>query len=193
MDEASKELEKWIASVEEYTPATWERLPELELYMDQVLTFMNRQLEPYSPEGERMLTPSMINNYVKDEVLPRPIRKKYSKEHLGMLMMICSLKSVLSLPEIALLLHGLKDAGETSERYTDFANAHSHAVKAATVRITDLPEKDEKTLCRLALQLALEANANRIAAARILNSLGGQLHADKEKEKEKEKEKGKKD
>ncbi|MDD2361872.1 MAG: DUF1836 domain-containing protein [Oscillospiraceae bacterium] len=182
-------LNKWIASVDEYTPASWERLPELDLYMDQVLTFMNKHLEPFSPEGERIITPSMINNYVKDDVLPRPIRKKYSREHLGMLLMICSLKSVLSLPEISKLLHGLQEPDRINDIYADFAEAQSKAVKEATVRITDAAEQDENALCHLALQLALEANANRIAAARILSSLPEPPAADKEKEKDKDKDK----
>jgi hypothetical protein len=181
MKDASAELKEWIASVEEYSPASWERLPELELYMDQVLTFMNKQLEPFSPDGERLLTPSMINNYVKDGVLPRPQRKKYSRTHLGMLMMICSLKSVLSLPEISGLLHGL--AGDH-----EFATAHSDAMKEATARIADAPQQDKESLYRLALQLSLEANARRIAAARILN-----MFIEPKSEKEKDKEKAKKD
>ncbi|MDD3832697.1 MAG: DUF1836 domain-containing protein [Oscillospiraceae bacterium] len=191
MDYPSKELNKWITTVNEYTPAPWERLPELDLYMDQVLTFMNKYLEPFSPEGERIITPSMINNYVKDGVLPRPVRKKYSQKHLGMLLMICSLKSVLSLPEISKLLHGLKTTDKINDIYAEFALTHSEAVKEATDRITETAGEDEDALRKLALQLALEANANRIVAARILISLSEPPHPDKDKEKEKDKEKDK--
>jgi len=163
------DIKKWIEAVENYQPATWDSLPDLELYMDQVLTFMNRQLEPFSPDDERLLTTSMINNYVKDGVLPRPERKKYSREHLGMLMMICSLKSVLSLPEIAEMLHTLTEDGGVSGRYDEFAKIHGDAVKEAAGRIMESGDADRFALCRLAMQLALEANARRIAAARILN------------------------
>src|SRR5690554_2786966 len=107
MDESSVKLKQWIDSTEAYEPASWERLPELELYMDQVLTFMNRPLEPFTPDKERLLTPSMINNYVKDGVLSRPMHKKYSRGLLALLMMICTLRSMLSLPEISSLLNGL--------------------------------------------------------------------------------------
>lgn len=185
MDAESVDLKQWIESVEEYQPALWDRLPELELYMDQVLTFMNRQLEPFSPDGERMLTPSMINNYVKDGVLPRPERKKYSRDHLGMLLMICSLKTVLSLPEIAEILGVLTD-DDISSRYNEFAKIHGEAMKEVSSRITESEKMDKQTMCLLAMQLALEANARRIAAARILNSF------DKPKD-EKEKDKQKKD
>ncbi|NLN81954.1 MAG: DUF1836 domain-containing protein [Clostridiales bacterium] len=186
MGNSSAELKEWIASAKEYTPALWDRLPELELYMDQVLTFMNRQLEPFSPDGERLLTPSMINNYVKDGVLPRPERKKYSKLHLGMLLMICSLKSVLSLPEIAALLHGLSVDENINQRYQDFAVTHGNAMKEVAARITEAPEQDKEALCRLAMQLSLEANARRVAAARILKSIAEPASEKEKSKKEKD-------
>lgn len=201
MDESSGQLEAWFAEVEKYVPAMWERLPDLELYMDQVLTFMNKQLEPFTPDGERLLTPSMINNYVKDNVLPRPVRKKYSRGHLAMLLMICSLKAVLSLPEIAQLLRGLTDGKDISDYYPAFEQVHSDALKEVAARISAAPAKDDDSLYQTAMQLSLEANARRIAAARILKSLEDKS-ADKEtdakekdgkepREKDKDKEKGK--
>lgn len=183
MDLSSKDLKSWIDSINEYTPASWDRLPELELYMDQVITFMNRQLEPFNTDGERLLTPSMINNYVKDEVLPRPEKKKYSRSHLAMLFMICTLKSVLSLPEISALLSGLTEGCDIHEQYPAFVKAHGDAMKEISERLNTAPEKDKDALYALALQLALEANARRIAAARILDSLAEPNDTDKDKPK----------
>lgn len=77
MEEKEEKLWQWVESVLQYEPISWSRLPELDLYMDQVITLMSKELEPFSLEGERLLTPSMINNYVKDGVLPRPNQKKY--------------------------------------------------------------------------------------------------------------------
>ena len=185
MDESSVKLKQWIDSTEAYEPASWERLPELELYMDQVLTFMNRQLEPFSPDKERLLTPSMINNYVKDGVLPRPVRKKYSRGHLAMLMMICSLKTVLSLPEISSLLNGLTELSDISELYPEFAKAHGDAITETSSCIADAPGSDRETLYRMALKLALEANERRTAAASIINSLENPP-VEKEKDKSKD-------
>lgn len=170
MEESSKRLADWLDAVRDYEPAAWERLPELELYMDQVLTYMNRQLDPFTPDGERLLTPSMINNYVKDGVLARPVRKKYGREHLAMLMIICSLKSALSLPEIALILRGIEEGG-VAARYPLFEQAHSDIMKEIAARIADAPSQDREALGALAVQLALEANARRIASARILRAL----------------------
>ena len=189
-EEKLEKLKTWVDSAAEYESPAWERLPELELYMDQVITFMNRQLEPFSAGGERLLTPSMINNYVKDGVLPSPEKKKYSRDHIAMLFMVCTLKSVLSLPEIDALVHGLTEGKEVNEQYPEFAQAHNAAIKEIVGRLDGIAEKDEASRYRLAMQLALEANARRTAAARILESLA---EPEKPQEKEKEKDKDKKE
>lgn len=152
-------LKKWIDSMEQYEPASWERLPELELYMDQVITFMNRQLEPFSTGGERLLTPSMINNYVKDGVLPRPEKKKYNRSHIALLSVICSLKTVLSLPEIDALIHGLTQGRDVESQYPEFAAAQHRALDDVVNQLKTVPEQDAEARYRWAIRLALEANA----------------------------------
>jgi hypothetical protein len=77
MSEATDRIQKWIEEIEKSKPVEWDRLPEIYLYMDQVLTYMNKQLQLYArDENSNLLTSSMINNYVKDGVLPRPEQKK---------------------------------------------------------------------------------------------------------------------
>lgn len=80
----------------------WESLPDIGLYMDQVVTLMERAFSPALPKGE--MTKSMVNNYVKVGLIPRPSGKKYDREHLAMLMMIGVLKQALSMESIAQLL-----------------------------------------------------------------------------------------
>lgn len=72
----------------------WELLPDIGLYMDQVITLMDRTFSPALPKGE--MTKSMVNNYVKVGMIPRPVGKKYDREHLAMLLMICVFKQALS-------------------------------------------------------------------------------------------------
>ncbi len=92
------------------TPLTdWDHLPDIELYLDQVLTILNRQDYPIPSEPE--LTASMINNYVKAGLLPRTKSKRYGKEHLARLIIISALKSVLTVTE----LKNLFDASERSD------------------------------------------------------------------------------
>lgn len=182
-------LNDWVAMVREYAPTEWERLPELDLYMDQVITLMNKQLAPFTTDGDQLLTPSMINNYVKDGVLPRPVQKKYSRDHLAMLMMVCILKSVLSLSEIHSILQGLTVGHRVEELYPDFSAEQSRALHEVADRVNSKTNRSREDMYRLAVGLALEANARRSAAARILDNLQ-ELEDDGEK---KERDKSKKE
>ena len=71
----------------------WNELPEIELYIDQVICVLQSNLSIFSKEeNSPVITPNMINNYVKQEVLKPPVKKKYNKTHLAYLFVICILK-----------------------------------------------------------------------------------------------------
>ena len=170
MESKWETIRSWAQGVEAYSPLPWDRMPEIELYMDQVITYMEKQLSFYRRnEQSKMLTPSMINNYVKDTLLPRPNRKKYSREHLASLMMICLLKPILSIPDIQLLNSNLRRSDSPEEVYTRFVASQDAALKNVASRL--LKNSADKDLHTLAMQLTLEANACRIAAEKILEVL----------------------
>ncbi len=81
-------------------------IPNIDLYMDQVTTFMDKRLKAASrfPEGDKILTKTMINNYAKNDLLPPPVKKKYSKEHVLLLIFIYYYKNILSINDIQTLL-----------------------------------------------------------------------------------------
>lgn len=83
-----------------------EDIPNIDLYMDQVTTFMDRKLKSSTrhPEEDKILTKTMINNYAKNDLLPPPIKKKYSKEHMILLLFIYYYKGILSINDIQTLL-----------------------------------------------------------------------------------------
>ena len=87
-----------------------EEVPNIPLYMDQVTTFMDAQLASSKryPE-DKILTKTMINNYAKNDLLPPPLKKKYSKEHLLVLVFIYYFKSILSITDIQALLKPITD------------------------------------------------------------------------------------
>ena len=105
MEEKEEKLWQWVESVLQYEPISWSRLPELDLYMDQVITLMSKELEPFSLEGERLLTPSMINNYVKTGIVHPPVKKHYTKSHLAYFLVLTILKRCYSMQQITSLLH----------------------------------------------------------------------------------------
>ena len=83
-----------------------EDIPNIDLYMDQVTTFMDKRLRPATrnPGDDKVLTKTMINNYAKNELLPSPEKKKYSKEHMLLLIFIYYYKNILSIGDIQTLL-----------------------------------------------------------------------------------------
>ena len=88
-----------------------EDIPNIDLYMDQVTTFMDRKLKPTTrkPDEDKILTKTMINNYAKNDLLPPPVKKKYSKEHILMLIFIYYCKGMLSINDIQTLLNPLAE------------------------------------------------------------------------------------
>lgn len=82
-----------------------EDIPNIDLYMDQVTTFMDTQLKSTKRhQTDKLLTKTMINNYAKNDLLPPPLKKKYSKEHVLVLIFIYYFKNILSINDIQGLL-----------------------------------------------------------------------------------------
>lgn len=169
MKTAQEHVMDWAEKGEAISPPSWEELPGIPLYMDQVIFYLKDNLSLFERDEETsLLTSSMINNYVKNGVLPHPEKKKYGKEHLGALMAVCMLKQVLSIQDIKTLLTG-EDLGP--ELYELFREAHAAAVRETCQSLREHCGNGENLKVE-ALRLAVEANAKRAAAERILCELG---------------------
>ncbi|HCR42965.1 MAG TPA: hypothetical protein DIV41_00140, partial [Ruminococcaceae bacterium] len=103
--------------------------------------------------------------------LPRPQQKKYSREHLALLTVICMLKQVLTIQDIKTLITTLLQDASQSEMYDRFSEAQVAAMKDMSGRVMETASKGESDLTRLAIELSIEANARRTAAERILSEL----------------------
>lgn len=174
MKETIDMLLSWSEELGSHKIPEWDSLPDIDLYMDQVITYMERQMSVFmNGENDKIITPSMINNYVKDKLIPRPVQKKYSKEHLGYLLTVCMLKQVLPIADISKLVNSQADKMQMSELYNSFCHVQDEALQAVSLRVKDTLESGSENDCEdvlsmLALKLAVEANASRIAAERIL-------------------------
>ena len=103
MDETTtaRRLAEWEASLQKFHLPDWDSLPQLGLYMDQVILLLTQYLGPLSRnEEDKPITASIINNYVRLKVMPPPVKKKYSRVHLASLIIICVLKQSLSISDI---------------------------------------------------------------------------------------------
>ncbi len=114
-----------------------ESIPNIDLYMDQITSFMDDQLEMSKRrDDDKLLTKTMINNYTKNDLLPPPVKKKYSKEHLLCLIFIYYLKNILSISDIHTVLNPITD------KY--FGNKEGFNLEDIYKEIFDM-EKEEST------------------------------------------------
>lgn len=154
--------------MEQERPAPWEELPDLALYMDQVISYMPRQLIHFD-EGEA-LTSAMVNNYIKDGLVPRADGKRYGPVHLGYLTAVCALKKILSVRDTGALISAGQARNKTpQELYAYFCAALDRALSETAQSIDENASQED--LPRLALDLALRSYANQLACARILDIL----------------------
>lgn len=143
----------------EYRFPRWEQLPQIALYMDQVLLVLNQVLEPISPDGS-VITATMMNNYVKMKLAPPAEKKKYDRAHMARFLMICLMKKVLSMAEIAAVLEKLLEERSLPEAYDLFC-------RELEMRLSTL-EGPDGAGCPDFLATTVRAVACKIAVERLL-------------------------
>ena len=103
-----------------------DQIPNIDLYMDQVTTFMDTYLSDTKRCSEdKVLTKTMINNYAKNNLLPSPVRKKYSENHILQLILIYYMKSFLSISDIETILSPLTEQFWSDDSEPDFETIYS--------------------------------------------------------------------
>lgn len=106
----------------------WEDIPNIDLYLDQVLLYVNQVCAPISPDKDKGLTASMVNNYVKHGYLTKPDKKKYQRKQVARLIAITTLKSVFSIQEIAQTLNTLQTQASSDQLYDAFVDYMNHGI-----------------------------------------------------------------
>lgn len=118
-----------------------EDIPNIDLYMDQVTTFMDTRLASSKRHPEdKILTKTMINNYAKNKLLPPPVKKKYSKEHLLVMIFIYYFKGILSITDIQALLNPI------TEKY--FQNDQKFSIEAIYNEVFSLEKSQADKLAK---------------------------------------------
>ena len=154
--------------LEKERPAAWQELPDISLYMDQIISYMPRQLIHF--DDRDTLTSAMVNNYIKDGLVPRAEGKRYAPVHLAYLTAVCALKKVLSVRDISNLIHSGEELGMDAEAMYGYFLRKLDKALADTAETID-PDAEQMELAKLALTLALQSYAYQLACARILDIL----------------------
>lgn len=148
-------------------PVAWSQLPDFSLYMDQVLSYMDRQVLRF--DGDDSLTAAMVNNYTKSGLVPRADGKKYGREHLAYLTAICILKRVMSAKDMDVVL-----SSELEQRpdVADFYEAFRESLDKDLNLITDIMEAySEADAVDAAIHFALLSYAAGLASNRYVSLL----------------------
>lgn len=171
----------WLEGFTTSDMTEWERLPDIGLYMDQVLTLVDRQLACYRRgEDDKLVTSAMVNNYIKDGLLPRAEAKKYTPAHLALLFVTVVLKQVMSIPDIKRIVASSQTPDAAHRLYARFLDLQRDAMRETVDLIRQAPFSDgngmepeqyNEKLRMLALELVVEARTRVLAAQKVLDML----------------------
>ena len=166
-----RRIQSYLLELSNYNVPNVDALPQMNFYMGQVISYLEDNLKVFEI-NDKLITSSMVNNYVKGKVIPAPVNKKYSKVQLTYLLEICSLKNVLSLNEIMNII----DFSTYKDVYTyykdiqdDLVNSVSGAIKKNLSKIKK--ETEDVELKKLAMELALKANIYKTLSEKIIDLL----------------------
>lgn len=203
-------LDSILASLSRIEYIRPEDIPDIDLYMDQVTTFMDGRLRTTTrnPGDDKVLTKTMINNYAKNDLLPPPVRKKYSKEHVLVLIFIYYFKGVMSINDIQVLLRPITDKyfGDKEEFdleavYQEVFGMEKEEVELlkedvrrnyvkAQQTFQQAPQEDREFLRKFSFicLLSFDVYVKKLMIEKMVDDLAGQRDAPDKKEKKEKKE-----
>lgn len=171
-----KKLRRWEKYINEYRLPAWEDIPDLGLYMEQVLSLLTEYLDYLPPElkDEQFITAATINNYVRNRYMPKPFKKKYYRIHIAYLVMICTLKQSLIISTLTQMIPNDIPEEQVREIYTAYRERHRIAAEffVETVRIIAAPmlhHEERRT------NASVEKTSDLISTYAILSGLSGLL------------------
>ena len=175
------------ARLRDQRPVDWDQLPDFSLYMDQVLSYMDRQVIRF--DGDDGLTAAMVNNYTKSGLAPRAEGKKYGREHLAYFTAICVLKRVMSTRDMDLLIREELQDRPVQDGYAAFRQSLDKALNITADELaarTGDGDPDDPALADAAIHFALLSYAAGVAGSRCVALLRERKGPEPKGKKEKE-------
>ena len=171
-------LIRWEHYLNNYKLPAWKELPDIGLYMDQVIALLGQYLDfiPIEDSKDKPVTPTTINNYVRLKVMPAPEKRKYYRVHIAFLIMIFTLKQGISINGLQQLLLSTADEEEVRIFYTSYiarlqevGNFYTAQTRAAVQDILDPETSDEGAIENVIIQSILQSGFSRIMAEKLLH------------------------
>ncbi len=160
------ERENRIQAAVSFRCPRYDQIPDMELYLDQVLSYLNSTLSPVA--GEKC-TGAMISNYVKNRTMPSPVRKKYTRDHMAYLIVTTLLKQVFTLQQIARFFEIQRETYPLPVAYDYFCTEYENAVRAAFEFTGEAMPRVEtkKTEQTILVRAVVLAAVNRVYAEKV--------------------------
>nr|WP_325229467.1 DUF1836 domain-containing protein [uncultured Oscillibacter sp.] len=181
------DLTDLLSRLRDQRPVDWDQLPDFSLYMDQVLSYMDRQVIRF--DGDDGLTAAMVNNYTKSGLAPRAEGKKYGREHLAYFTAICVLKRVMSTRDMDLLIREELQDRPVQDGYAAFRQSLDKALNITADELaarTGGQELGDAALADAAIHFALLSYAAGVAGSRCVALLRERKEPASKGKKEKE-------
>lgn len=173
------EFENWVKSLDDVSMPRWEEITDIPLYMDQLIAVVTQYLEPFQifSSDKKPVTSSMVNNYVKLGLIPKPIKRHYNKRHIAYLIVITLFKEVISIQDIRRVLIFLAQSQGNSNAYDQFCALLEITIKrkghvylnVAVDDEIDTDYSDPKDFDKYIIYLACETITNLLFAKKFIS------------------------
>ncbi len=172
--------------VRSYRCPRWDELPDLELYMDQVISVLNKNLKIFiDDDPSRAVTSTMINNYVKQKLVRSPKNKRYEREHIANIYVITLMKQLLSLGEIQAAIACVREEYCVKEAYDRFCEIFEQSLLSVFFDEKIKPSGSEHPEADSIIQSISLAYANILYAGYLVKSRMPEKEEEAVKEKKK--------
>ena len=182
-DLVAHKLRRWDKFITDYHLPDWNAIPDLGLYMDQVIVLLEQYLSFIpAPTGmkERFVTSSTINNYVRLKIMPAPVKRKYHRVHIAYLIMILTMKQSLSISDVQKVIPPMDSSEDEvlsvyedySEKFRRLALFFNQQVQSAAEGVRSTEQSSDNAVELLVIESALIAGFSKILAEKLIRLCG---------------------
>ena len=167
-------LRRWEKYLEDFKLPSWNEIPDIGLYMEQVIILLKEYLDYLPPElkDEQIITAATINNYVRTKIMPEPVKKKYYREHIAYLVMICTMKQILPIAVISKIIPTDISEDEVRDIYDRYSERHKKTIQyfLKQIRLVAGPILEESTADTedLVIMCTIFAGFSKLMAEKLL-------------------------
>ena len=176
-------LERWDRFITNYHLPDWDSIPDLGLYMDQVVVLLVQYLSFIpTPAGakEHIVTSATINNYVRLKIMPAPVKRKYHRVHIAYLVMILTMKQSLSISDVQKVIPPMDSSEDEvlsvyedySEKFRRLALFFNQQVQSAAEGVRSTEQSSDNAVELLVIESALIAGFSKILAEKLIRLCG---------------------